>query len=704
MPDYWQFPTVSMGLGPLMAIYQARFMKYMHNRGLIDMADRKVWAFLGDGEMDEPESLGAIGLAAREGLDNLIFVVNCNLQRLDGPVRGNSKIIQELEGDFRGAGWNVIKLIWGSGWDKLLDKDETGRLRQLMDETVDGDYQTFKSKDGAYIREHFFGKYPETAKLVEDMTDAEIWALRRGGHDPLKVYAAFDRAVKTEGQPTVLLIKTVKGYGMGDAGEGQNITHQQKKMAEDQLKTFRDRFDIPVDEDKVAKAPYVTLGNEQKDYILQRREALGGSFPQRQYKDSPKLEIPELSAFEALLKDTGDRQISTTMAFVRALNTLLRDKNIGKFVVPIVPDESRTFGMEGLFRQIGIYNPKGQLYTPQDADQLSYYKESESGQVLQEGINEAGAMADWIAAATSYAVHGVPMIPFYIYYSMFGFQRIGDLAWAAGDSRARGFMLGGTAGRTTLNGEGLQHQDGHSHILAGTIPNCITYDPVFGYEVAVILQDGMRRMFVDQEDVYYYLTVCNENYRHPAMPEGVEQGIIKGLYRFKKTDKPGAKHVNLMSSGTIFQQALAAAEMLEADFGITSDLWSATSMNELAREAQDVERSNRMYPTSAPKVPYVTDALNQTTGPVIAVTDYMKNYAEQIRAFVPHPYHVLGTDGFGRSDSRVALRRHFEVDANHIAATAVYALYKEGKVDGAQVEAAYAKYAIDPAKINPRTA
>ena len=704
MPDYWQFPTVSMGLGPLMAIYQARFMKYMHNRGLIDAADRKVWAFLGDGEMDEPESLGAIGLAAREGLDNLIFVVNCNLQRLDGPVRGNSKIIQELEGDFRGAGWNVIKLIWGSGWDKLLEKDDSGKLLQLMNETVDGDYQTFKSKNGAYIREHFFGKYPETAKLVEDWTDAEIWALRRGGHDPLKVYAAFDRAVKTEGQPTVLLVKTVKGYGMGDAGEGQNISHQQKKMVEDQLRAFRDRFDIPVSDEDVSKAPYVELGNAQKDYMLSRRETLGGSFPQRKYKDAAKLVIPELSAFDAVLKDTGDRQISTTMAFVRILNTLLRDKNIGKAVVPIVPDESRTFGMEGLFRQIGIYNPKGQLYTPQDADQLSYYKESESGQVLQEGINEAGAMADWIAAATSYAVHGVPMIPFYIYYSMFGFQRIGDLAWAAGDSRARGFMLGGTAGRTTLNGEGLQHQDGHSHILAGTIPNCITYDPVFGYELAVIVQDGLRRMFAEQEDVYYYLTVCNENYRHPAMPEGVEQGIVKGLYRFSKAEKPAKKHVNLMSSGTIFQQALKASEMLAADFGITSDLWVATSMNELAREAQDVERSNRMYPTSAPKVPYVTEVLSGSEGPVVAVTDYMKNYAEQIRAFVPQAFHVLGTDGFGRSDSRVNLRRHFEVDANHIAATAVYALFKEGKVTADEVEAAYAKYAIDPAKINPRTA
>ena len=489
MPDYWQFPTVSMGLGPLMAIYQARFMKYMHNRGLIDMADRKVWAFLGDGEMDEPESMGAIGLAARENLDNLIFVINCNLQRLDGPVRGNSKIIQELEGDFRGAGWNVIKLIWGSGWDALLEKDESGKLRQLMMETVDGDYQTFKSRNGAYIREHFFGKYPETAELVKDWSDADIWALRRGGHDPQKVFAAFDRAVKTEGQPTVLLVKTVKGYGMGDAGEGLNITHQQKKLAENQLVAFRDRFKIPVDDKEIAKAPYVTLGNEQKDYILKQREALGGPFPLRRHDNEP-LQIPSLSAFDAVLKDTGDRQVSTTMAFVRVLNTLIRDKNIGKQVVPIVPDESRTFGMEGMFRQVGIYNPKGQLYTPEDADQLSYYKESASGQVLQEGINEAGAMADWIAAATAYSVHGVPMIPFYIYYSMFGFQRIGDLAWAAGDMRARGFLLGGTAGRTTLNGEGLQHEDGHSHLLAGAIPNCRSYDPTFSFEVAVILQDG----------------------------------------------------------------------------------------------------------------------------------------------------------------------------------------------------------------------
>jgi pyruvate dehydrogenase E1 component len=703
MPDYWQFPTVSMGLGPLMAIYQARFMKYMHNRGHIDMGDRKVWAFLGDGEMDEPESLGAIGLAAREELDNLIFVVNCNLQRLDGPVRGNSKIIQELEGDFRGAGWNVIKLVWGSQWDPLLEKDESGKLRELMMETVDGDYQTFKSRSGAYIREHFFGKYPETAKLVEDWSDAEIWALRRGGHDPVKVFAAYDRAVRHKGQPTVLLVKTVKGYGMGDAGEGQNITHQQKKMAEDQLRAFRERFDIPVPDEEVSKAPYVSLGNEQKDYVLKRREALGGLFPVRDAA-SPKLEIPGIEIFDALMKDTGEREISTTMAFVRALNALCRDKKIGKFVVPIVPDESRTFGMEGMFRQLGIYNPKGQLYTPQDADQLSYYKESKDGQVLQEGINEAGAMADWIAAATSYAVHGVPMIPFYIYYSMFGFQRIGDLAWAAGDSRARGFLLGGTAGRTTLNGEGLQHQDGHSHILAGTIPNCISYDVTFGYEIAHVVHHGLMRMFVEQEDVYYYLTLENENYHHPAMPEGAGEGIIKGLYRFSKTTRPGKRHVNLMSCGAIFRQAMLARDMLKEDFGITADLWAATSFNELAREAQDVARENRMNPTAEPKTAFVTEALKGAKGPVVAATDYMKNFAEQIRGFVPQSFHTLGTDGFGRSDSRVNLRRHFEVDANHIAATAVYALFREGAVTAADVEKAYAKYEIDPGKSNPRTA
>lgn len=701
MPDYWQFPTVSMGLGPLMAIYQARFMKYMHNRGLIDMADRKVWCFLGDGEMDEPESRGAIDLASREKLDNLIFVINCNLQRLDGPVRGNGKIVQELEGDFRGAGWNVIKLLWGKGWDQLLERDTTGRLRQLMDETVDGDYQTFKSKDGAYIRKHFFGKYPETAALVEDWTDDQIWALNRGGHDPEKVYTAFRKAVETKNQPTCLLIKTIKGYGMGSAGEGQNITHQQKKMAEEQLRAFRDRFRIPVSDEDLPKAPFVALNTAQKAYLADRRKALGGDFPKRN-SQAPKLEIPPLEAFQAQLTGTGEREISTTMAFVRILTTLIRDKNLGKHVVPIVPDESRTFGMEGLFRSIGIYNPEGQLYTPEDREQMSYYRESVDGQVLQEGINEAGAMADWIAAATSYSNHGVPMIPFFIYYSMFGFQRVGDLAWAAGDSRARGFMLGGTAGRTTLNGEGLQHEDGHSHILAGTIPNCISYDPTFQHEVAVIVHHGLTRMFQDQEDVYFYLTLMNENYSHPDMPDGVEDGIIRGLYRFREAAQPAERHVNLMGSGTILVQAIKAADMLEADFGVTADIWSATSFNELARDGQDAARWNRLNPLEAPRVPYVTQALSGAKGPFIAATDYMKNYAEQIRAFVPGRYTVLGTDGFGRSDSRVNLRRFFEVDANHIAAAAMVDLFREGAIDEATLRDALSKYDIDGDKPNPR--
>ena len=701
MPDYWQFPTVSMGLGPLMAIYQARFMKYMHNRGHIDMADRKVWCFLGDGEMDEPESRGAIDLAVREGLDNLIFVINCNLQRLDGPVRGNHKIVQELEGDFRGAGWNVIKLLWGKGWDDLLEKDTSGKLRQLMDETVDGDYQTFKSRDGAYIRKHFFGKYPETAALVEDWSDEQIWALRRGGHDPQKVYTAFKRATETRGQPSCLLVKTVKGYGMGTAGEGQNTTHQQKKMAEDQLRAFRDRFQIPVSDEDLPKAPFVKLNNAQKAYLADRRKALGGDFPKR-FSDAPKLEIPDLDKFNAQLKGTGDREISTTMAFVRILTTLLRDKKVGKNVVPIVPDESRTFGMEGLFRSVGIYNPQGQKYTPEDADQMMYYKETTDGQVLQEGINEAGAMADWIAAATAYSNHGVPMIPFFIYYSMFGFQRIGDLAWAAGDSRARGFMLGGTAGRTTLNGEGLQHEDGHSHILAGTIPNCISYDPTFQYEVAVIVQHGLKRMYQDQEDVFFYLTLMNENYAHPDMPMGVEDEIIKGLYRFREVKKPTKKHVTLMGSGTILVQAVKAAEMLEEDFGVTSEIWSATSFNELARDCQDVARWNRLNPLADPKQSFVTQQLSKAKGPVIAATDYMKNYAEQIRACVPGRYTVLGTDGFGRSDSRVNLRRFFEVDANHIAAAAMVDLYREGGITKSVLEKALKKYDIDGAKPNPR--
>ncbi len=701
MPDYWQFPTVSMGLGPMMAVYQARFMKYLHNRGLIDAGDRKVWAFLGDGEMDEPESLGAISIAAREGLDNLIFVINCNLQRLDGPVRGNSKIVQELEGSFRGAGWDVIKLLWGRGWDDLLERDTSGKLRQLMDETIDGDYQTFKSKDGAYIREHFFGKYPETAELVKDWTDDEIWALRRGGHDIKKVYNAYHRATHTKGQPTCILVKTVKGYGMGTAGEGQNIAHQSKKMQVDQLKAMRDRFRIPIDDKDLEKVPFVTLNNAQKSYLTERRKELGGEFPKRT-SDAPKLEIPALDKFKKELQSSGDREFSSTMAFVRILTTLLRDKQMGKYVVPIVPDESRTFGMEGLFRSVGIYNPLGQNYTPQDADQMMFYKESKDGQVLQEGINEAGSMADWIAAATSYSTHGVPMVPFYIFYSMFGFQRIGDFAWAAGDSRARGFLLGGTAGRTTLNGEGLQHEDGHSHLMAQTIPNCISYDPTFSYEVAVIVQHGLQRMYVDQEDVYFYITLMNENYRHPEMPTGAEEGIIKGLYRMQKTARPGKKHVNLMGSGTILMQAIRAAEMLKEDFGVTADIWSATSFNELARDGQDALRHNRLNPLAEERVPYVTELLQNAKGPVIAATDYMKNFAEQIRAFVPNRYTVLGTDGYGRSDSRENLRRFFEVDANHIAAAAMVDLWREGAVSEKDMQAALKKYDIDGGKPNPR--
>ncbi|MCY4261110.1 MAG: pyruvate dehydrogenase (acetyl-transferring), homodimeric type [Rhodobacteraceae bacterium] len=703
MPDFWQFPTVSMGLGPLMAIYQARFMKYLHNRGIIDQKDRQIWAFLGDGEMDEPESLGAISLASREELGNLNFVINCNLQRLDGPVRGNGKIIQELEGIFRGAGWNVIKVLWGSGWDALLEKDESGRLKELMMETVDGDYQTFKSRGGAYTREHFFGRYPETLALAADMTDEEIWQLQRGGHDPEKVYAAYVAAIANTVQPTAILVKTVKGYGMGEAGEGQNITHQQKKMAHNALEAFRNRFRIPVSDDEIDAIPFVRLGNEQKDYILARRDELGGAFPQRVWRDVPKLRIPELNAFSAQLKSTGEREISTTMAFVRILTTLCRDKSIGKQVVPIVPDESRTFGMEGMFRQLGIYNPAGQNYSPEDADQLMYYKESSTGQVLQEGINEAGAMADWIAAATSYSTHGVPMIPFYIYFSMFGFLRVGDLAWAAGDSRARGFLLGGTAGRTTLNGEGLQHEDGHSHLLAATIPNCISYDPVFSYEVAVIIHHGLKRMFVDQEDVFFYLTLMNENYAHPELPDGREADIIRGLYRFAQGAKrPGRRHVNLVGSGTIFLQVVKAAKLLKEDFGITADLWIATSMNELAREGQDCLRWNRLNPTKSARIPHVTETLGSARGPVIAATDYMKNYAEQIRGFVNQPYTVLGTDGFGRSDSRANLRRFFEVDAEHIAAAAITSLFAEDAVTRAELDKGLKTYQIDGDKPNPR--
>jgi pyruvate dehydrogenase E1 component len=704
-PDFWQFPTVSMGLGPIMAIYQARFLKYLEGRGIASTADRHVWCFLGDGECDEPESLGAISLAGREHLDNLIFVINCNLQRLDGPVRGNGKIIQELEGVFRGAGWNVIKVVWGSNWDPLLARDTSGMLKHRMEECVDGEYQDFKSKDGAYVRENFFGKYPELREMVAGMTDEQIWALNRGGHDPIKVFAAYQAAVEHPGEPTVILAKTVKGYGMGEAGEGQNITHQQKKMAENALRVFRNRFDLPIADDDILKYPYLRPADDSPEglYLAERRTALGGgSLPSRRQKSSTTLPVPELSAFQSQLQGTGDRQISTTMAFVRILNTLMRNKEIGPHVVPIVPDESRTFGMEGMFRQFGIFSQVGQLYRPQDADQLMFYKEDKKGQILQEGINEPGAMASWIAAATSYSVSDVPMIPFFIYYSMFGFQRFGDLAWAAGDSRARGFLLGGTAGRTTLSGEGLQHDDGHSHIQSSVIPNVVSYDPTFSYEVAVIVHEGLRRMFGEQEDVYFYITLMNENYEHPEMPEGVEEGIVKGMYLFRAAEGNKKKpRVQLLGSGTIFREVLAAADLLASDFDVAADVWSVPSFTELRREGLDVERWNRLHPTEEPKRSYVETMLADRSGPVIASTDYIKAFADQIRPFVNGRYAVLGTDGFGRSDYRKALRSFFEVDRHFVALSALHALAQEGQVPKERVAEAISKYEIDPEKRNP---
>jgi len=704
MPDFWQFATVSMGLGPIMAIYQARFMKYLHNRGIANTEGRKVWAFLGDGEMDEPESLGAISLAGREQLDNLIFVINCNLQRLDGPVRGNGKIIQELEGVFRGAGWNVIKVVWGSNWDPLLAKDKTGRLVQLMNECLDGDYQTFKSQDGKYVREHFFGRYPETAALVADWTDEEIWRLQRGGHDPRKVYAAYAAAAAHTGQPTVILAKTIKGYGMGTAGEAQNIAHQAKHLDLTAVRAFRDRFSIPISDEKLAEIPFYRPPEDSPEmkYLRERQQAMGGSLPQRRRK-SFALEVPPLNAFDAILKGTGDREVSTTMAFVRILNALLRDKNIGKRVVPIVADESRTFGMEGMFRQLGIYSPFGQLYTPPDIQQLMYYREDRHGQILQEGINEAGAMSSWIAAATSYSTSNEPMIPFYIFYSMFGFQRIGDLAWAAGDMRSHGFLIGGTSGRTTLNGEGLQHEDGHSQVHASFIPNCVSYDPTYGYELAVIIRDGLRRMYEEQEDIYYYITVLNENYRHPEMPPGVEEGILKGMYLLRdagKTDKKKPR-VQLMGSGAILREVLAAADLLENDFGVAADVWSATSFNELRRDGLKAQRYNLLHPEETPLVPYVTACLADRKGPVVASTDYIKTYADQIRAFIDRPYYVLGTDGFGRSDYRRKLREFFEVDRHFVTLAALKALADEGTIPVKTVSDAIKKYGIDPNKPNP---
>jgi len=703
MPGFWQFPTVSMGLGPIMAIYQARFMRYLQDRGLLENQDRRVWAFMGDGEMDEPESLGAISLAARERLDNLVFVVNCNLQRLDGPVRGNGKIIQELEAVFRGAGWNVIKVIWGGYWDPLLARDRHGLLFKRMEECVDGDYQAYKAKGGQYTREHFFGKYPQLADMVATMTDEDIWRLNRGGHDPIKVYSAYYTATQHKGQPTVILAKTVKGYGMGVAGEGQNITHSQKKMGEAALKAFRDRFNIPIPDDQIASTPFYRppADSPEMQYLHERRQALGGYLPAR-VTTAPPLKIPPLESFKALLEGNTEREMSTTMAFVRFLSLLTRDKDVGKLVVPIVPDEARTFGMEGMFRQLGIYSSVGQLYTPVDSDQVMYYREEKQGQILQEGITEAGAMSSWIAAATAYANHGVATIPFYVYYSMFGFQRVGDLAWAAGDMMARGFLIGGTAGRTTLAGEGLQHQDGHSHLVAGTIPNCVSYDPTFAYELAVILHHGMERMHVRQENVFYYVTVMNENYAHPDLPAGAEDGIIRGMYLVREGGRK-KKRVQLMGSGTILREVLAAADLLEGDWGVSADVWSLTSCNELGRDGAAVVRWNILHPLEEQRVPYVSRQLAGRKGPAVAATDYVRAYAEQLRPYVGRRFLALGTDGFGRSDVRAQLRRFFEVDRYYVAVAALTALAEEGELERKVVADAIRKYRVDPEKPNPAT-
>ncbi len=714
MPDYWQFPTVSMGLGPLQAIYHAHVMKYLDNRELVEQGDRQIWAFLGDGECDEPESLGAISLAGRERLGNLNFVINCNLQRLDGPVRGNGKIIQELEGIFRGAGWNVIKVVWGRHWDNLLAKDHDGILQARMDEVVDGEFQAFSVGDASYIREHFFGTSPELLKMVENMSDEELMQLNRGGHDPFKVYAAYKQAVECTDRPTVILAKTIKGYAFGSA-QAANATHSAKKLSLEELELFRDRFGIPIPDDKLESVPYYKPAPDspEMEYLNRMRGRLGGTLPSRR-ASSEKLKVPALSAFDAQLKGTGEREISTTMAFVRMLSMLVKDKEIGKRIVPIVPDEARTFGMEGLFRQIGIYSAKGQLYNPIDSGQVMYYKEEKNGQLLEEGINEAGSMSSWLSAATSYSVHHYPLIPFYIYYSMFGFQRVGDLCWAAGDLQARGFLIGATAGRTTLNGEGLQHQDGHSLLLSYTIPNCISYDPTYSYEMAVIIQDGIRRMYDNDEAVFYYITSMNENYVHPDMPKGVEEGILKGMYlledgsskEYKVAAGAAAKgkkasSVRLLGSGTILREVRAAAEILRKEYKVSVDVWSATSINELARDGLDVDRWNMLHPDKKPRVSYVEECLAGGEGPVIAATDYMKLYADQIRAFVPAPYKVLGTDGFGRSDSRQKLRHFFEVNSSFIVVAALGELAKQGQIETKVVSAAIKKFKLDPEKINP---
>ncbi len=706
MPDFWQFPTVSMGLGPIMAIYQARFMKYLDDRAIVDTKGRKVWAFCGDGEMDEPESTGAIGMAGREGLDNLIFVVNCNLQRLDGPVRGNGKIIQELESMFRGAGWNVIKVVWGRHWDKLLARDKKGILQRRMMEAVDGDYQIFKSKNGAYVREYFFNT-PELRQLVEDLSDDDIWKLNRGGHDPFKVFAAYHEAANHQGGPTVILAKTIKGYGMGEAGEAQNITHQQKKMDTEEVRHFRDRFALPVPDDQIEAVPFLKFeeGSKELEYMRARRKELGGDRPKRRRKVDHALAAPKLEAFHRFLESTEAREISTTMSLVQIIQTVARLPELGPRVVPIVPDEGRTFGMEGMYRALGIWSHVGQLYTPQDRDQLAFYREDKQGQVLQEGINEAGGMCDWIAAATAYASHNAQMMPFYLFYSMFGFQRIADLIWAAADMRARGFLCGGTAGRTTLNGEGLQHEDGHSHVFAATVPNCKAYDPTFQYEVAVIVQDGLRRMVQEQEDVFYYLTVMNENYVHPAMPAGVEQGIIRGMYLYKAGPKDDGKtpRVQLLGSGTILREVIAAADLLKSHWNVDADLWSCPSFTELAREGQARAREAMLDPTAKPAASYVEQCLGATRGPVVASTDYVRTFAEQIRPYVPRRYLVLGTDGFGRSDTREKLRRFFEVDRHHVTVAALKSLADDGIIPASTVAEAIAKYGLDKSKPAPWT-
>ncbi|MEO5935417.1 MAG: pyruvate dehydrogenase (acetyl-transferring), homodimeric type, partial [Duganella sp.] len=708
MPDFWQFPTVSMGLGPLMAIYQARFLKYLHARSIADTTDRKVWAFCGDGEMDEPESLGAIGMAAREKLDNLVIVVNCNLQRLDGPVRGNGKIIQELEADFRGAGWNVVKVIWGPGWDALLKQDKDGILRKVMMETLDGEYQNYKAKDGAYVRKHFFGKHPKLLEMVANMTDDDIWRLTRGGHDPHKIYAAFKVAQEHKGQPTVLLVKTIKGFGMGKHGEARNTAHNTKKLTDEAVREMRDRYSIPIPDDQLADIPFYKPADDAPEikYLHERRAALGGYLPARRMKADEKLTVPPLSAFQNVLDATAEgREVSSTQTFVRILTTLLKDPSVGQRIVPILVDESRTFGMEGLFRQVGIFNQQGQLYEPVDKDQVMYYREDKAGQILQEGINEAGGMSSWIAAATSYSTNNRVMIPFYTYYSMFGMQRIGDLVWAAADMRSRGFLMGGTAGRTTLNGEGLQHEDGHSHLFAAAVPNCMPYDPTFGHEVAVIIQDGMRRMVEEQEDVFYYITIMNENYPHPGIKPGQEEGILKGMYLLQKGDEKAKQRVQLIGSGTILRESIFAAELLKNDWNIAADVWSAPSLTLVARDGQDAERWNLVNPTKEARVPYVTQLLKDTSGPIVATTDYMRAFAEQIRAFIPkdRTYRVLGTDGFGRSDTRAALREFFEVNRYYITVAALKSLAEEGKIDVKVVQEAVVKYGLNPNKPNPVT-